>query len=65
MRIAERDCAGEQRVVNKACVQGTRVKVVSGHFCIGFDAEGRCQGCMSEAGVVTGNRNPECVEFFV
>lgn len=42
---------------------GTRVMVVVRHFCIRTDAEGRCPDRAAEAGVVTGERNPEGVDF--
>lgn len=37
--------------------------VVVRHFCIRTDAEGRCSDRAAEAGVVTGERNPEGVDF--
>ena len=42
---------------------GTPVSLSCWHFCIGNDAEGRCQMRWFEAGVVSGKRKPDGVDF--
>lgn len=61
MRIAEYSAAGEQRTEDKPEFWVSLIAHVYRQVCIGIDVGGSCRGRWLWLGIVSGERNPECV----